>query len=126
MVRNAKSLPKPSHGQTTGKRKTIQQRQRYSAKFKLGAVQMISATDPCFIVAQRLGLPLQTLHNWHVAYRNGTATFSDVVRLTPEEKAWILEALEKRQNDLSKRSETIKNLSEITLLDALHMKINPH
>ena len=126
MVRNAKSVANPSLGQSTGKRKTIKKRQRYSAKFKLGAVQMISATDPCFLVAQRLGLPLQTLHNWHVAYRDGTAAFSDVVRLTPEEKAWILETLEKRKSELSKRGVTTRNLSEITLLDGLHMKINSH
>lgn len=119
-----KSVPKSRSGQPTKTDKATTKRKTYSARFKLDAVQMISETDPCFRVAKRLGLPLQTLHNWHVAYRDGSATFSDAVRLTPEEKEWVLDNVERRLNELNQRADTARNRSETALLNRLKMKID--
>jgi transposase-like protein len=121
-----KSAPKPRAGVSKEKGNAPNTRKRYSAKFKLGAVKMISATDTCHSVARRLGLPQQTLHNWYSAYRDEHATFSDAVRLTLEEKTWMRETVERRLSELSKRSGTAANLRETALLDQIHRKMTPH
>jgi len=121
-----KSVANPSSRVSKEKSNAPKTRKRYSAKFKLGAVKMISATDPCFVVARRLGLPQNTLYNWYRAYREESATFSDVVRLTPEEKTWVVETVQRRLGELSKKSGTAANLREIALLDRLRTKIAPY
>lgn len=85
---------------------------------------MISESDSCMAVAKRLGLPPQTLYNWYVAYRDGSEDIFDAVRLSPEERNWILENAEKRLNALNQRAGTAKNLSEIAFLNHLQAKID--
>jgi transposase-like protein len=120
-----KSVPKPRPAVSKEKSLAAKTRKRYSAKFKLDAVKMISATDSCFSVARRLGLPPQTLYNWFIAYREENVAFSDAVRLTPEEKTWVQEMVQKRLSELSRKSGTAANVREIALLDQLRAKITP-
>ena len=122
----AKSSPTNHSAQPAKKNAAAKTRKRYSAKFKLGAVQMISATDPCNIVAKRLGLPMQTLYNWLVAQRQGHAAFSDPVRMSPDEKAWVLASVESRLIALNKRADNASKRNEIGLLTRLKTKVGQH
>jgi transposase-like protein len=77
-------------------------RNRYPTSFKLDAVRMISETETCHAVANRLALPTQTLHNWFIAYKTGK--LGHRVRLNAEEISYIRTVLKRRSAEITKKT----------------------
>jgi len=80
---------------TKGK-KTI--REYRSLDFRLRAVRMTEESQNVVSVARELNVPVQTLHNWIKAYRNGD--LGEKIKLLPDHIAYITSLCKKRAREL--------------------------
>jgi transposase-like protein len=96
-------------------------RARYSAEFKINAVQMISESRTCAAIARDLNLPLQTLNNWYIAYRSGSLV--SAIWLTVEETTYIQGVLKKRASELRKGALNAESRHEKKFIAELQKKL---